>query len=218
MTLRQAPTQDTVNPTTIMGTVKLAIDVLKMTILKAIIAAMQDRQGTLSLMKWASLKHVTVEMLRLQAVMSMMKSLDKNIDTVTIDMKSMRRLQIKIMSMKSLAKKTTTMARTEGIQMITVNTPLSTTTEQEEKQTMQMKKIQVLVMMKSNHMRGAIAMRNHITVIVNQSMHMILTTQEGVIPDTEHNQSTMLESQVKQTCIPTATVKMKKRNSASSNS
>ena len=122
------------------------------------------------------------------------------------------------MQMKSIAKKTTTMARTEGIQMITVNTPLSTTTEQEEKQTMQMKKIQVLVMMKSNHMRGAIAMRNHIIVIANQSMHMILTIQEGVIPNTEHNQTTMLESQVKQASVPTATVKMKKRNSASSNS
>ena len=121
------------------------------------------------------------------------------------------------MQMKSIAKKTTTMARTEGIQMITVNTHLSTTTEHKEKSIMPMRKIQV-VMMKHTRMRGAIAMRNHITVIVNQSMNMILTTQEGVIPDTEHNQSTMLESQVKQTCIPTATVKMKKRNSASSNS
>ena len=80
-----------------------------------------------------------------------------------------------------------------------------------------MKKIQV-VMMKHTHMRGAIAMRNHIIVIANQSMHMILTIQEGVIPDTEHNQSTMLENQVKQASVPTATVKMKKRNSASSNS
>ena len=80
-----------------------------------------------------------------------------------------------------------------------------------------MKKIQV-VMMKHNHMRGAIAMRNRIIVIVNQSMHMILTIQEGVIPDTKHNQSTMLENQVKQMCNPTTTVKMKKRNSASSNS
>ena len=168
MTLRQAPTQDKVNPTTIMGTVKLAIDVLKMTILKAIIAAMQDRQDTPTMMTWAYLKHVTVEMRRLQAMTNMKKSFDKNIETVTIDMKRMCRLQTKKMSMKSIAKKTTTMARTEGIQMITANTPLSTTTEQEEKQTMQMKKIQVLVMMKSTHMRGVIAMRNHITFIVNQ--------------------------------------------------
>ena len=217
MTLRQAPTQDTVNPTTIMGTVKLAIDMFTMTILKAIIVAMQDRQGAPTLMSWAFLKDVTVEMLRLQAVMSMMKSLDKNIDTVTIDMKSMRRLQIKIMSMKSLAKKTTTMERTKGIQMITVNTPLSTTTEHKEKSIMPMRKIQ-MVMMKHTHMRGAIAMRNRIIVIVNQSMHMILTIQEGVIPDTKHNQSTMLENQVKQMRNLTATVKMKKRNSASSNS
>lgn len=133
MTLRQAPTQDMVNPTTIMGTVKLAIDMLTMTILKAIIVAMQDRQGAPSTMNWSSLKDVTVEMLRLRAVMSMMKSLDKSTRTITIDMKRMHRLQIKKMSMKSLAKKTTTMTRTEGIQMITVNTPLSTTTEHEEK-------------------------------------------------------------------------------------
>ena len=167
MTLHQAPTQDAVSPTTIMGTVKLAIDVLKMTILKAIIAAMQDRQGASTLMTWAFLKHVTVEMLRLQAMMSMMKSLDKTTGTVTIDVKRMSRLQTKILQMSSLAKKTTTMARTQGIQMIAVNT-IPSTTEQEEKQTMQMKKTQVLVMMKNNHMRGAIAMRNHITVIVNQ--------------------------------------------------
>ena len=81
-----------VTPTTIMGTVKLAIDMLTMTILKAIIVAMQDRQGTPTMMTWASLKHVTVEMLRLQAVMSMMKSLGKSTGTVTIDMKRMRRL------------------------------------------------------------------------------------------------------------------------------
>ena len=67
-------------------------------------------------------------------------------------------------------------------------------------------------------MRGAIAMRNHIIVIANQSMHMILTIQEGVILNTEHNQTTMLESQVKQVFVHTATVKKKKRNSASSNS
>jgi len=148
----------------------------------------------------------------------MMKSLGKHTGNVTIDMKNMRRTQTEQMSMKSLAKKTTTtMKRTEGIQMITVNTLLSTTTEHEEKSIMPMRKIQV-VMMKHNHMRGAIAMRNHIIVIANQSMHMILTIQEGVIPNTEHNQTTMLESQVKQVFVPTATVKMKKRNSASSNS
>ena len=217
MTLRQAPTQDTVNPTTIMGTVKLAIDMFTMTILKAIIVAMQDRQGAPTMMTWASLKHVTVEMLRLQAMKSMMKSIGKHTGTVTIDMKRMRRLQTKKMSMKSLAKKTTTMKRTKGIQMITANTLLSTTTEHKEKSIMPMRKIQV-VMMKHTHMRGAIAMRNHIIVIVNQSMHMIFTIQEGVIPDTKHNQSTMLENQVKQASVPTATVKMKKRNSASSNS
>ena len=43
MTIHQALPQDTVSPTTIMDTVKLAIDVLKMTILKAIIVSMQDR-------------------------------------------------------------------------------------------------------------------------------------------------------------------------------
>ena len=87
MTLRQAPTQDKVNPTTIMGTVKLAIDVLKITILKAIIAAMQDHQDTPTMMTWAYLKHVTVEMLRLQAMMGMLKSSGKTTETVTIDMK-----------------------------------------------------------------------------------------------------------------------------------
>ena len=101
--------------------------------------------------------------------------------------------------------------------MISVNTPLSTTTEHDKKSIMPMRKIQV-VMMKHIHMRGAIAMGNHIIVIVNQSMHMILTAQEDVIRDTEHNQTPMLESQVKQACEPTATVKKKKRNSASSNS
>ena len=218
MTLHQALPQDTVSPTTIMGTVKLAIDVLKMTILKAIIDAMQDRQDAPTLMTWASLKHVTVEMLRLQVMMSMMKSLGKHTRTVTIDTKSMHRLKTEQMSMKSLAKTTTTtMKRTEGIQMIIVNTLLSTTTEQEKKSIMPMRKIQV-VMMKHIHMRGAIIMRNHIIVIANQSMHMILTIQEGVIPNTEHNQTTMLESQVKQVFNPTATVKKKKRNSASSNS
>ena len=55
MTLHQALPQDTVSPATIMGTVKLAIDVLKMTILKAIIDAMQDRQDAPTLMTCASL-------------------------------------------------------------------------------------------------------------------------------------------------------------------
>ena len=82
---------------------------------------------------------------------------------------------------------------------------------------MQMRKIQVVIM-KHTHMRGAIVMRNHIIVIANQSMHMILTILEGVIPKTEHNQSTMLEIQVKQVFVHTATIKKKKRNSASSNS
>jgi hypothetical protein len=216
MTLHQVLHQDTVSPTTIMGTVKLAIDVLKMTILKAIIDAMQDRQDVTTWMTWAPLKHVTVEMRRLQAMMSMMKSLGKHTGNVTIDMKSMRRTQTEHMSMTSLAKKTTTMKRTEGIQMIIVNTLLSTTTEQEKKSIMPMRKIQV-VMMKHTHMRGAIAMRNHTIVIANQSMHMILTIQEGVTLNTEHNQTLMLESQVKQAFAHAATVK-KKRNSASSNS
>ena len=78
-----------------MGTVKLAIGVLKMTILKAIIVAMQDRQGATTMMTWAFLKHVTVAMLRLQAMMSMMKSLGKHNGTVTIDVKRMSRLQTK---------------------------------------------------------------------------------------------------------------------------
>jgi len=173
MTLHQALHQDTVSPTTIMGTVKLAIDVLKMTILKAIIDAMQDRQDAPTLMTWASLKHVTVEMLRLQVMMSMMKRLGKHTGTITIDIKSMHRLQTEQMSMKSLAKETTTtMARTQGIQMISVNTPLSSTTEHDKKSIMPMRKIQV-VMMKHINMSGAIAMRNHLTGIVNQSMHMI---------------------------------------------
>ena len=91
-------------------------------------------------------------------------------------------------------------------------------TKVEVKQTVQMRMTQMLTMMKSTHMRGAIAMRNHIIVIANQSMHMILTILEGVILNTEHNQTTMLESQVKQVSVHTATVKKKKRNSASSNS
>ena len=176
MTLHQALPQDTVSPATIMGTVKLAIDVLKMMILKAIIDAMQDRHGATTMMTWASLKHVTVAMLRLQAMMSMMKSLGNYTGTFTIDTTSMHRLTTEQMSMKSLAKKTTTtMKRTKGIQMITINTLLSTT-KQEEKSIMTMRKIQV-VMMKHTHMRGGIVMRNHIIVIANQSMHMILTIQ-----------------------------------------
>ena len=98
MTLHQAPTQDAVSPTTIMGTVKLDIDMFTMTILKAIIVAMQDRQGAQTTMNWVTIKATTIEMLLPQV----------------------------------------------------------------------MKKIQVLVIMKNTHMRGTIAMPNHITAIVNQ--------------------------------------------------
>ena len=87
MMLRQAQTQGAVSPTTIMGTVKLAIDMLTMMILKAIIVSMQNRQGAPTTMNLASLKDVTVEMLCLQAMMSMMKNLDKSTGTITIDMK-----------------------------------------------------------------------------------------------------------------------------------
>ena len=164
MTLHQAPTQDVVSPTTIMGTVKLAIDVLKMTILKVIIDAMQDRQDVTTWMTWASLKHVTVEMLCLQAMMSMMKSIDKSAGTITIAMKRMRRHQTKNSSKANLTAPTTIKSNQDVTTVFTHDMIIKV----EEKQTMQMRMIQVLVMMKNTHMRGAIAMRNHITIIVNQ--------------------------------------------------